>query len=155
MVFTQPDKYFLVSGYAEGPTLLNAFDNALLQAGIGNTNLIRVSSILPPGSVEISRPDLPWGALIPLAYSYDSSEKPGVRVSAAVACGVPDDSSLPGVIMEYHHHGDEVECRSMVEKQVRAAFEIRKQRLAGLKTISASGVVRGAGAAFAAVVLWT
>ncbi len=35
------------SGSAEGTTPLNAFDNALLAAGIGNINLVKVSSILP------------------------------------------------------------------------------------------------------------
>ena len=35
------------AGRAEGGTTLNAFDNALLAAGIGNINLIKVSSILP------------------------------------------------------------------------------------------------------------
>src|SRR5688500_13102541 len=36
------------AGHSEGGTTLNAFDNALLVAGIGNINLIKVSSILPP-----------------------------------------------------------------------------------------------------------
>ena len=36
------------AGHAEGGTALNAFDNALLAAGIGNINLIKISSILPP-----------------------------------------------------------------------------------------------------------
>ena len=35
-------------GHAEGGTPLNAFDNALLAAGIGNINLVKVSSIIPP-----------------------------------------------------------------------------------------------------------
>lgn len=46
-----PKKFTLVAGSAEGPSRLNAFDNALLAAGIGNVNLLRVSSILPPGAV--------------------------------------------------------------------------------------------------------
>ena len=53
MIITLPTTYFLVSGYAEGPTLLNAFDNALAVAGIGNTNLVKMSSILPPAAQEI------------------------------------------------------------------------------------------------------
>jgi arginine decarboxylase len=155
MVFTRPDKYFLVSGYAEGPTLLNAFDNALIQAGIGNTNLMRISSILPPAALEIPPIALPFGSLVPIAYSYESSDKPGSVISAAVACGVPDDPKLPGVIMEHHLFGDEKSCREVVMKQVQAAFEMRKFRLADLKVISATGVVQSIGAAFAAVVLWS
>ncbi len=43
-----PKKFSLVAGSAEGTSELNAFDNALLNAGIGNLNLIKVTSILPP-----------------------------------------------------------------------------------------------------------
>ncbi len=42
-------KVSITSGRAEGPTKLNAFDNALLDAKIGDVNLIKVSSILPSG----------------------------------------------------------------------------------------------------------
>jgi arginine decarboxylase len=155
MVFQRPDKYFLVSGYAEGPTLLNAFDNALIEAGIGNTNLIRISSILPPAAVEIAPIVLPYGSLVPIAYSYESSDKPGTLISAAVACGVPDDPSLPGVIMEHHLFGDEKFCRDVVSAQVEAAFAKRNYKLAKLQVISASRVVEKIGAAFAGVVLWS
>ncbi|HCI69580.1 MAG TPA: pyruvoyl-dependent arginine decarboxylase, partial [Balneola sp.] len=50
-----PNVYCLVSGAAEGNTRLNAFDNALLEAGVGDTNLMRMSSICPPGAKEVSR----------------------------------------------------------------------------------------------------
>ena len=36
-------KIAIVSGKDEGPTRLNAFDNALTAAGIGDVNLIKVS----------------------------------------------------------------------------------------------------------------
>ena len=38
-------KIAIVSGKDEGPTKLNAFDNALSDAGIGDVNLIKVSSM--------------------------------------------------------------------------------------------------------------
>ncbi|HBG22160.1 MAG TPA: pyruvoyl-dependent arginine decarboxylase, partial [Peptococcaceae bacterium] len=37
-----PSKFNLVTGSGEGATPLNAFDAALLDAGIGNLNLVRV-----------------------------------------------------------------------------------------------------------------
>src|SRR5206468_7432297 len=49
MGFTPVTKAAGTAGNAEGSTPLNAFDNALLAAGIGNINLVRISSILPPG----------------------------------------------------------------------------------------------------------
>jgi len=154
MVFARPDKYFLVAGFAEGQTPLNAFDNALMKAGIGNTNLIRISSILPPTAKEIPAAKLPYGALIPTAYAEEGSEVPGTVISAAVACGVPDDPELPGVIMEHHLQGDEERCRREVVAKVEEAFAMRGYKLASVKVVSASGTVKSIGAAIAAVVLW-
>jgi arginine decarboxylase len=37
-------------GTGEGPTSLAAFDSALLAAGVENYNLIRLSSVIPPGA---------------------------------------------------------------------------------------------------------
>src|SRR5205085_9575333 len=37
-------------GTGEGPTPLAAFDKALLAAGVENYNLIRLSSVIPPGA---------------------------------------------------------------------------------------------------------
>ena len=52
-------KVSITSGRAEGPTKLNAFDNALLNAKIGDINLIKVSSILPSGTEVIPVPKFP------------------------------------------------------------------------------------------------
>lgn len=47
-------KIAIVCGKDEGPTKLNAFDNALSDAGIGDVNLIKVSSMLS-GNTEIKK----------------------------------------------------------------------------------------------------
>ena len=154
MVIARPDKYFMVAGYAEGSSPLNAFDHALIKAGIGNTNLLRISSILPPGAQEIPPASLPYGALVPTAYADETSEVAGTMVAAAVACGVPADPALPGVIMEHHLQGPEELCREEVVRKVEEAFAIRGYRPAQVKVVSASGVVQKVGSAVAAVVLW-
>ena len=57
-------KIAIVSGKDEGPTKLNAFDNALSDAGIGDVNLIKVSSMLA-GNAEIKQlPKLKAGAMV-------------------------------------------------------------------------------------------
>ena len=71
------------AGHAEGGTTLNAFDNALLAAGIGNINLIKVSSILPPEVPVIELPKIKPGAIVPTAYAAMTSETPGETVAAA------------------------------------------------------------------------
>jgi arginine decarboxylase len=155
MIITLPTSYFLVAGYAEGPTLLNAFDNALMKAGVGNTNLVRMSSILPPNCKRIEPTQLPYGALIPVAYAEESSPQPGTPVAAAVACGVPDDPRLPGVIMEHHMTDEEKLCREIVLQKLEAAFAARGYKLKDVQAASAFGIVKEVGSAFAGVVLWS
>jgi len=49
----------VTSGTAAGPTHLAAFDAALLEAGIANTNLIKLSSVIPTKSrVVIGKPTI-------------------------------------------------------------------------------------------------
>ena len=154
MIIKTPDTYYLVKGFAEGETELNAFDNALLAAGVGNTNLVRMSSILPPSCQEVAPVKLPYGALVPIAYADEASSIPGETVSAGVALGVTDDPTLPGVIMEHHMHGSEDECRTIVISKVESAFRVRGWKLADMKVAVVSGKVERIGAAFAGVVLW-
>jgi len=48
---TKKFKIFITSGVGEGQTKLAAFDAALWDAGIANFNLIKLSSIIPPGTI--------------------------------------------------------------------------------------------------------
>ena len=43
-----PKLAILACGHGEGNTPINAFDSALLNAKIGNLNLLKISSVLPP-----------------------------------------------------------------------------------------------------------
>ena len=92
----------LVERWQAGEQGANIARNALLAAGLGNVNLIKVSSIVPPAVTFIERPKLKPGALIPTAYAAMTSETPGERVAAAVGYAVPDDPAKNGVIMEFH-----------------------------------------------------
>src|ERR1700730_6319338 len=102
MHFAPVTKAAGTAGSAEGSTPLNAFDNALLAAGIGNINLIKVSSILPPGVELVSLPRIKPGALVPTVYSSMTTESPGDVVAPAVGWARPFDPAKNGVIMEFH-----------------------------------------------------
>ena len=59
-----PKEFFTTSGKAiSGVSDLNAFDLALMHAGIEEQNLVAVSSIIPPEAVEVPRCRLPMGAV--------------------------------------------------------------------------------------------
>jgi len=149
-----PDCYRLVSGSAEGRTPLNAFDKALLEAGVGDTNLIRVSSIMPPGAFEKKVLNLPKGGLIPIAYAAIDSTSKHEIISAAVAVGIPENEEEAGVIMEWEDTAPQEEVKNVVRQMVTDAFDYRNRSLKEIKLISAEHHVVECGAAFAGVVLW-
>jgi arginine decarboxylase len=84
-------KIAIVSGKDEGPTKLNAFDNALIDAGIGDVNLIKVSSMLS-GNTEIKDlPKLKAGSMINCVLSEVTSDNPCDEITAAVAVAIGDE----------------------------------------------------------------
>ncbi|MDA1000203.1 MAG: arginine decarboxylase, pyruvoyl-dependent [bacterium] len=154
MVISTPTKYFMVCGCAEGFSELNAFDAALLSAGVGNTNLVRLSSILPPRCQEISPVRFPQGALVPVAYSSITSSEPGQMLTAGVAIAYPEDEDHCGLIMEHHDFAPEAVVEEQVRRMAVEGMEFRGQKVKALKSVVAGHVVKKKGAAFAAVVLW-
>ncbi len=147
-----PKKFTLVSGAAEGPTSLNAFDNALLAAGIGNLNLVRVSSILPPKAEFVEELSIAPGSLTPTAYGAITSEQPGEQIAAAVGIGFSEDTF--GVIMEWSGYGTAEEAEAKVKAMIEAAFAERNMPLKKTMFKSAEHKVEKCGCAFAAVALW-
>ena len=77
-------KVSLTKGASEGPTKLNAFDNALLEAKIGNVNLIPVSSMLPPNTQLVDMPELEPGEMTNCVLSSQYSPNPGDEISAVI-----------------------------------------------------------------------
>ncbi len=150
-----PDLYWPCAGTAEGFTELNAFDGALLAAGIGDTNLVKMSSIVPPSCKRVKPMRLPGGALVPVAYAAQTSNVPGQWLSAAVACAVPHDPSQAGLIMEYHAIGERAkEAEEHVREMARQGFATRNREIKELISVSAEHQVVKNGAAFAAITLW-
>ncbi len=147
-----PNTVWAAAGAAEGDTELNAFDNALLAAQIGNLNLIRVSSVLPQDATSSTRPlaHHAWRAgadrvLVPL------SSAPGETVAAAVGIGVAEGSH--GMIYE-SHGGSRRRAEDDVRKMLEASFARRGLRLKDVSVRSIEHRVERIGCAVAAVVLW-
>jgi len=154
MIVKTPTKFFLVAGSSEGYTELNSFDGALLNAGIGNTNLIKVSSILPPNCEFIDPVKLPYGAIVPIAYAAITSQLRNEIISAAVAVAIPEDKSKPGLIMEYSSRGRHSDIEEIVREMAKKGMELRNEPYREIKSISIEHKVSHIGTAFAGVVLW-
>ena len=141
------------AGHAEGGTTLNAFDNALLAAGIGNINLIKVSSILPPDVPVIELPKIKPGALVPTAYAAMTSETPGQTVAAAVGYAIPDDPAKNGVIMEFHGLASRAEAERQIHAMLDEAFRVRGELIKDRRVVAAEHTVERIGCALAAITL--
>jgi len=143
----------VTAGHAEGGTTLNAFDNALLAAGIGNINLIKVSSILPPEVPVIELPKIKPGAVVPTAYAAMTSETPGETVAAAVGYAVPDDPAKNGVIMEFHGVASKAEAERQINAMLDEAFLVRGEMIKERRVVAVEHTTARIGCALAAITL--
>jgi len=150
----KPKNFFIVAATGVGKTELNAFDKALFEAGISEYNLVKVSSIIPPGAKETHILELPKGSYLPIAYGAITCSEEGTIITAAIAVGLPEDENLCGVIMEFAGYISEEEAK---EKAKFMAEEALKMRGGGIKKInvkSVSMMVKEPSCVFAGVALW-
>lgn len=150
----RPEVFFIVKGSSEGDTALNIFDNCLISAGISDVNLVKVSSIVPPGCEKVSWVDLPAGSIVPIAYAFRFSDMRGELISAAIAVAIPEGREEAGLIMEYSAATTLDEAKKIVKGMAEKGFINRNRKL---KEVYVDGVehrVQDKGGVFAGVVLW-
>lgn len=147
-----PTIFSLVKGAGEGITPLNAFDKALLDAGIGNFNLIKVSSIIPPNTRLSTLPEIPEGALVPAVYSYVTSDIPGEIISASVGGGISGEGI--GLFYEFSHKGTAQVAEEIVREMIKEGFKMRGLTMKEIHIISCEHKVKRIGCAVCAAVLW-
>ena len=153
MLWKKVTKVAATAGHAEGSTPLNAFDSALLAAGIGNINLVKISSIIPPDVDIVDLPRIKPGSLIPTAYAAITGRVPGELISAAVGYALPTDRTRAGVIMEYHDKGPQRDAERVVRQMLEEAFRVRGETIRELQVFAAEHRVERIGCAVAAVTL--
>lgn len=141
------------TGAAEGTTLLTAFDCALLAAGIGNINLSKISSILPPATTLGGLPRIKPGAIVPTAYAAECSEVPGNLIAACVGWARTRDPEKNGVIMEFHGSASRDHAEAVVAHMLEEAFAARGWEIAELRVHGVEHRVGRVGCAVAAIVL--
>lgn len=152
--FPPASRFVVRTGTGVGRRALNAFDAALVDAGMGDYNLIRVSSILPPEAVRGDGLPLPPGSRLPVAYASELVEEPGHRISAAIAVARPADPSCNGVIMEFHAHGTADDAERIVREMAADAMDLRDLEVAEIVSSSVEAVsTERPTAVFAAVAL--
>lgn len=143
-------KVAITSGRAEGPTKLNAFDNALLDAEIGDVNLIKVSSILPSGTELVPVPKFPAGNMVNCVLAYTSSDVEGDLISAVVAVATSDDFGC--VVENTGINRDPEDIKKEAESMVRYMMDVRGLDIKEIIIADESHIVKKQGAVVAAVV---
>jgi arginine decarboxylase len=143
-------KVSITSGRAEGPSKLNAFDNALLDAGIGDVNLIKVSSILPLGTEVVPVPKFPAGDMVNCVLAYASSDVEGDLISAVVAVATSEDF---GCVVENTGVNREPEdVKDEAESMVRYMMDVRGLKIKEIIIADEHHIVKKQGAVVASVV---
>jgi arginine decarboxylase len=106
----------------EGDTELAAFDDALLRVGAANYNLVRLSSVIPPGATVVGcegpmpSPGGAWGDRLYVVYAEQRASRPGEQAWAGV--GWVQDESGRGLFVE-HEGPTESGVRSDIEASLR------------------------------------
>jgi arginine decarboxylase len=109
-------------------TTLAAFDDALLKAGVGNFNLIRLSSVIPP-ETEISVSDGAadvmgdWGDRLYVVMAEQRVDRPGREAWAGIGW-VQHEETGRGLFVE-HEGISERHVRDDIERSLSALVEAR------------------------------
>jgi arginine decarboxylase len=148
-----PRGYFLVSARGEGSSELGAFDRALLSVGIGNVNIIRLSSILPPGIPNRRPKAIVTGCFVGAAYAHITSGISDERIGAAVAIAHPCAKTRESVIMEHAGLCSALDAQKKATQMAIEALEARDLKIKNVEHACVEHVVhRFIGCVFAAVV---
>lgn len=143
-------KIAITSGKSEGPSKLNAFDNALLDAGIGDVNLIKVSSIIPADSEFVELPFLKPGDMINCVLAHATSKQEGDIITAVIAVAISDDF---GCVVEHSEiNKDPEEVRKHAVFMVNEMMKIRNMEIKEIIIEEKSHVVENQGSVIAAIV---
>jgi arginine decarboxylase len=119
-----PSRFFVTSGKAVSKVSdLNAFDEALQNAGLSEQNLVSVSSVLPVGVKEVRRRDLPMGA-ITLCVLAQQRGGEGETISAGIVYGFREDSH-GGYVAEGHMYGTKKSLQEVLEWKMGEMAKLR------------------------------
>lgn len=146
-------KIAIVSGSSEGPTELNAFDNALYEAEIGDVNLIKVSSMLRANAKVEKLPKLKAGSMVNCVLSSLTSDNKGDELIACVAVAIGEEL---GCVVEANGTNQNPEdIKNEAIEMVKYMMDKRNVKIKELIVEEAHHTVKEIGSAIAAVIYIT
>ncbi len=130
------NNFCIVTGYGVDEHDIASFDKALIMAGAGDYNLVKVSSIVPPNAKQVLDIKYPKGSVLYTAYSTTSTRSSEL-ISSAIAAAIPLNSDQVGVIMEYSCVGDK---KHAIDTAKKLASEALLRRNISEYNVIASGI---------------
>ena len=119
-----PSKFFVTHSSAVSKTSdLNAFDKALIKAGIGEQNLVSVSSVIPIGAEEVEPCEMSMGAVTHCVLAQMRGTE-GETIAAGIAYARRKDGK-GGYVAEGHIHGSGESLREILSCKMEEMAEIR------------------------------
>ena len=119
-----PTKFFITHSSAVSETSdLNAFDKALLKAGIGELNLVSVSSVIPIGAERIEPREMPMGAVTHCVLAQMRGCE-GETIAAGIAYAYRKDGK-GGYVAEGHIHGSAESLKEILSWKMAEMSRIR------------------------------
>ncbi len=123
-----PKKFFVSSGCAVSKVSdLNAFDQALRNAKIGELNLVSVSSVLPVGAKKVAARELPMGCITHCVLAQMRGGE-GEMISAGIAYAHRKDGK-GGYVAEGHMHGTKKALKEVLEWKMNEMANLREVEL--------------------------
>lgn len=132
-----PKYFFVVRGSAVSDvSAFNAFDAALSEAGIGQCNLVLVSSILPKYVKEVPQADVTPGAITFTVMAHAEGCL-GETIGAGIGLGwlTKEKKIKYGIIAEAYGTKDEGDTEEELCTKMREMARIRKLGLKNIKTV--------------------
>jgi arginine decarboxylase len=105
-----PSRIFLTKGVGRHKEKLASFEEALRDAKIAQFNLVRVSSIFPPGCKIIAREQglqkLAPGQIVFCVLAECATSEPHRLISSSIGVAIPRDPGMHGYLSEHHAFGE-------------------------------------------------
>ena len=119
-----PKRFFITHSSATSEVSdLNAFDRALIKAGIGEQNLVSVSSVIPIDAERVEICEMPMGAVTHCVLAQMRGTE-GEMIAAGIAHAFRKDGK-GGYVAEGHIHGSAESLRESLAWKMKEMSNIR------------------------------
>jgi len=134
-MYLLPCEFFVTSASASSKVSdLNAFDKALISMGIGEQNLVAVSSVIPAGAVEVDVKDMPRGAVTHCVLAQIRGSE-SETISAGIAYAFRKDGK-GGYVAEGHIHGSKSSLKDTLKRKMDEMARCRGVELSDIRYVT-------------------